>query len=75
MQTILNGNATRLALPAAPWRGWQSQTGGITVQDCLQDAFSRILQTPQKISAAGRTDAGVHALGQCFHADVRTAAG
>ena len=58
------------AYDGAPWRGWQSQTGGITVQDCLQDAFSRILQTPQKISAAGRTDAGVHALGQCFHADV-----
>lgn len=58
------------AYDGAPWRGWQSQTGGDTVQDCIQEAFSRILHTPQRISAAGRTDAGVHALGQCFHADL-----
>ena len=58
------------AYDGAPWRGWQSQAGGCTVQDCLQEAFSRILHAPQKISAAGRTDAGVHALGQRFHADI-----
>ena len=58
------------AYDGAPWRGWQSQAGGGTVQDCLEAAFAAILKAPVRISAAGRTDAGVHALGQCFHVDV-----
>lgn len=58
------------AYDGAPWKGWQSQAGGGTVQDCLEEAFARIAKTPLRISGAGRTDAGVHALGQCFHADV-----
>ena len=52
------------------WRGWQSQSGGGTVQDCLEAAFEAILRQSLRIHAAGRTDAGVHALAQCFHADV-----
>ena len=52
------------------WRGWQSQAGGGTVQDCLEAAFEAILRQSLRIHAAGRTDAGVHALEQCFHADV-----
>ena len=58
------------AYDGAPWRGWQSQAGGGTVQDALETAFAGILKQPQRISAAGRTDAGVHALAQTFHADV-----
>lgn len=58
------------AYDGTPWKGWQSQAGGGTVQDCLESAFAAILRTPLRISAAGRTDAGVHALEQCFHADV-----
>ena len=58
------------AYDGAPWRGWQSQAGGGTVQDCVESAFAAILKEPLRISAAGRTDAGVHALGQRFHADV-----
>lgn len=58
------------AYDGAPWLGWQSQSGGGTVQDCLESAFARILKAPLRICAAGRTDAGVHALGQRFHADV-----
>lgn len=54
----------------APWSGWQSQPSGRTVQDCIEAAFARILKSPLRIHAAGRTDAGVHALGQCFHADI-----
>lgn len=53
-----------------PYRGWQSQAGGETVQDTLEEAFCSILRTPVRIAGAGRTDAGVHALAQCFHADV-----
>lgn len=58
------------AYDGTPWRGWQSQAGGGTVQDCIESAFERILKAPLRISAAGRTDAGVHALEQRFHADV-----
>jgi tRNA pseudouridine38-40 synthase len=47
--------------------GWQSQTGGHTVQDALQAALSSIAGEPIAIIAAGRTDAGVHALEQVVH--------
>ena len=58
------------AYDGAPWLGWQSQAGGGTVQDCVEEAMRGILKQPCRIHAAGRTDAGVHALGQCFHADL-----
>lgn len=58
------------AYDGAPWRGWQSQVGGGTVQDCIEDAIERVLHERARISAAGRTDAGVHALAQRFHLDV-----
>ena len=50
--------------------GWQSQTHGNTVQDCLEAAFERICGTRLGVTGSGRTDSGVHALGQCAHADV-----
>jgi tRNA pseudouridine38-40 synthase len=60
-----------LAYDGAAFRGWQSQSGGGAVQDVLQTAMSR-LAGGKKISVqgSGRTDAGVHALGQVVHADV-----
>lgn len=58
------------AYDGEPWHGWQSQVNGNTVQDCIESAIARILGSSLRIHAAGRTDAGVHALGQCFHADV-----
>ncbi len=58
------------AYDGAPYLGWQSQRGGNTVQDVLEAAFASILKEPLRIAAAGRTDAGVHALAQCFHVDV-----
>lgn len=59
-----------IAYDGFPFRGWQSQTGGNTVQDHLEAAFAKICQARIAIHGAGRTDAGVHALGQCAHADV-----
>ncbi len=56
----------------APYRGWQSQRGGETIQDTLEAAFFSITGERMRIAAAGRTDAGVHAYAQCFHADVPT---
>lgn len=58
------------AYDGTPWLGWQSQAGGCTIQDSVEAAFARILKQPLRICAAGRTDAGVHAEAQCFHADV-----
>ncbi len=60
-----------LAYDGAPFRGWQSQPGGGTVQDILQEAMTRIAGGRNiSVQGSGRTDAGVHALGQTAHADV-----
>lgn len=47
--------------------GWQSQTGGNTVQDALQVALSGIANELILVVAAGRTDTGVHAQEQVVH--------
>lgn len=47
--------------------GWQTQPGGNTVQDKLNLALSQIAGHPVTTLAAGRTDAGVHALMQVVH--------
>ena len=57
------------AYDGRPYLGWQSQPGGRTVQDVLERAFSGLFGTPCRIHGSGRTDSGVHALGQVFHAD------
>jgi tRNA pseudouridine38-40 synthase len=49
--------------------GWQRQPGGNAVQNHLEVALSRILDTKILTHGSGRTDAGVHARGQCFHFD------
>jgi tRNA pseudouridine38-40 synthase len=49
--------------------GWQTQPGGGTVQDALESALATIAATPVSVSCAGRTDRGVHALGQVVHFD------
>jgi len=59
-----------IAYDGSAFRGWQSQAGGRTVQDHLEAAFATLCGERVKVHGAGRTDAGVHALGQCAHADV-----
>lgn len=53
----------------ADFSGWQSQPGGNTVQDALEKALAVIAAAPVRVVCAGRTDAGVHALGQVVHFD------
>lgn len=53
----------------AGFHGWQSQRGGLTVQDALQDALSAIAGARIAAVSAGRTDAGVHASAQVVHFD------
>lgn len=59
-----------IAYDGSGFRGWQSQAGGGAVQDYLEAAFATLCGGRVPVHGAGRTDAGVHALGQCAHADV-----
>ncbi len=53
-----------LVYEGTDFRGWARQPGQRTVQDVLERALATILSEPVRLSVAGRTDAGVHALGQ-----------
>lgn len=48
----------------APYRGWQAQPNDPSIEAELVGALKIMLREPVKITGAGRTDAGVHALGQ-----------
>jgi tRNA pseudouridine38-40 synthase len=53
------------------FNGWQAQAPGIrTVQGELEAAISRLTDRPTRVTAAGRTDSGVHATGQVASAQV-----
>lgn len=49
--------------------GWQRQSQGPTVQECVEDALMTVANHPLRVHCAGRTDAGVHALHQVIHFD------
>ena len=53
----------------AAFCGWQSQPHGKTVQNELERALAEFAQTPLHTVVAGRTDTGVHGLGQVVHFD------
>ena len=44
--------------------GWQVQKKGPSIQSIIQKALSKVLKTKIKINGSGRTDSGVHAVGQ-----------
>ena len=46
------------------YRGWQVQSGGPTIQGVLEEALAVLLKRQVRVRGSGRTDAGVHALGQ-----------
>jgi tRNA pseudouridine38-40 synthase len=58
-----------IAYDGRPFLGWQTQTGGNTIQDILHHALLEISKQPLRLQAAGRTDTGVHAHGQVAHFD------
>jgi tRNA pseudouridine38-40 synthase len=51
------------------YHGWQVQPNTMTVQGTLEACLSTVTNAPVRVHAAGRTDAGVHALGQVVHFD------
>jgi len=62
--------ALGLEYDGAAFCGWQTQPGGCGVQDHLQQALTRFVAAPVEVTAAGRTDTGVHASAQVVHFDV-----
>jgi len=52
--------------------GWQIQKDGRSVQGCIESALSAVANHPVRVVCAGRTDTGVHALGQVVHFDTES---
>jgi tRNA pseudouridine38-40 synthase len=63
--------ALGLEYDGSPFCGWQTQSSGCGVQDALQRALCQIASERVEAQCAGRTDAGVHALGQVVHFDTQ----
>jgi tRNA pseudouridine38-40 synthase len=58
-----------LAYDGTAYVGWQVQPNGVSVQSVVEEAIRNVIGKPVSLLAAGRTDAGVHAIGQVanFH--------
>jgi tRNA pseudouridine38-40 synthase len=67
------GDARRVAAlveyDGTDYAGWQSQAHAASLQDAVQDAIAFVAGEPIVAICAGRTDAGVHAIGQVIHFD------
>jgi tRNA pseudouridine38-40 synthase len=59
-----------LEYDGSPFVGWQRQDNGVSVQGVLEDAIEKLSGERVTVTGAGRTDAGVHALGQVAHFDL-----
>ena len=57
------------AYDGTKFAGWQSQHGGDAIQDVIEARLVQLFGGLVRTHASGRTDAGVHALGQVFHFD------
>ncbi len=62
--------ALKVEYHGGPFAGWQRQRDQPSVQGAIEAALARLEPGPHKIAAAGRTDAGVHALEQVAHCDL-----
>ncbi len=60
-----------LEYDGAGFVGWQRQENGLSVQQVLEEAVAGFAQEQVTLFAAGRTDSGVHALGQVAHFDLK----
>lgn len=62
-----------LEYDGAPFVGWQRQANGPSIQEAVEEAIFAFCGERVTVTGAGRTDAGVHALGQVAHADIARA--
>ncbi len=63
--------ALKIEYHGGPFCGWQRQAGGLmSVQQAVEEALARLDPLAPRLTAAGRTDTGVHATGQVAHADL-----
>ena len=60
----------KIEYDGTPFSGWQRQVDRPSVQGAIESALAKIQPGPHTIGAAGRTDAGVHAVGQVAHCDL-----
>ncbi len=62
--------ALKLEYDGGPFAGWQRQSALVSVQGTIEDSARRLDAGGPTVYGAGRTDAGVHALGQVAHLDM-----
>ena len=67
--------AAILEYDGSNFSGWQRQKDARSVQQCVEEALSKVANEPIAITVAGRTDAGVHALAQVIHFDTSASRG
>ncbi|MCX8159643.1 MAG: tRNA pseudouridine(38-40) synthase TruA [Candidatus Saccharicenans sp.] len=70
---LLENFKLTISYDGTDYHGWQRQPNRVTIQGKLEDVLMRIMGEKINLQAAGRTDAGVHALGQVanFRANCR----
>jgi tRNA pseudouridine38-40 synthase len=61
-----------LEYDGTPFVGWQRQENGLSVQEALESALFAMTGARATAHGAGRTDAGVHALGQVAKGSMRS---
>lgn len=59
----------KLSYDGTSYAGWQRQKNALSVQEALEKGMESALGVPCRVTASGRTDAGVHAAGQMCHFD------
>jgi tRNA pseudouridine38-40 synthase len=59
-----------LEYDGGPFSGWQRLGEGLSVQGAVEDAVEKLTGVRSEVIGSGRTDAGVHAMGQVAHVDI-----
>jgi tRNA pseudouridine38-40 synthase len=67
VRVLMRNIKLTLSYDGTDFHGWQRQAGLRTVQEVLEAALAQLTGTRPATNASGRTDAGVHALGQVVH--------